>query len=255
MRGPKIHSETADQIQRRYYAETAGQYDSLHGEENIEHNFALQFMISECKYLGVRSILDVGSGTGRAVLEIREQLKDTRVIGIEPSTELRKIGHSKGLGETELVDGDAMNLNYENGSFDLVCEFGALHHMPLPSKAVAEMLRVAQKAIFISDCNNFGQGSGLSRLVKQTLNSVGLWSLLVKIRTRGKGYTISEGDGLAYSYSVFSDFDQISNSCASVHTLNTLPAGPNLYRTASHVAILALKHPIQQLLKAKSSCR
>ena len=254
MRGPKIHSQNADQIQLRYYAETAGRYDSLHGEENIEHNFALQFMISACKHLGVRSILDVGSGTGRAVLEIREHLKDTKVVGIEPSTELRKIGHSKGLEETELVDGDAMKLHYDNGSFDLVCEFGALHHIPLPSKAVAEMLRVAHKAIFISDCNNFGQGSSLSRLVKQTINALGLWSLFVKIRTRGKGYTISEGDGLAYSYSVFNDFDQIKNSCAAVHTLNTLPAGPNLYRTASHVALLGLKHPIQQLLKAKISC-
>ena len=255
MRDPKIQSDTADQIQRRYYAETAEQYDSLHGEENIEHNFALQFMISACTYLGVRSILDVGSGTGRAVFEIRERLKNTKVVGIEPSIELRKIGHSKGLGETELVDGDAMKLQHDDGSFDLVCEFGALHHIPLPSKAVAEMLRVAHKAIFISDSNNFGQGSSLSRLVKQTINAAGLWSLFVRIKTRGKGYTISEGDGLAYSYSVFNDFDQIRNSCASVHMLNTLPAGLNLYRSASHVALLGLKQPIQQLLKAKSSCQ
>ncbi|HMG84957.1 MAG TPA: class I SAM-dependent methyltransferase [Terracidiphilus sp.] len=243
MRDLKASTEAAIEIQRRYYAETAERYDNIHGNSNVEHNFALQFMISACRYLGIRSILDVGSGTGRALLEVKSAIQDISVVGVEPSHDLRKVGHSKGLGDTELVDGDAMKLNYQDGSFDLVCEFGALHHIPVPSEAVAEMLRVARTAIFISDCNNFGQGSRLSRLVKQMINAAGLWSLLYRVRTKGKGYTISANDGLAYSYSVFNDFAQIEKSCASVHMLNPLAAGPNLYRTASHVALLGLKFP------------
>jgi ubiquinone/menaquinone biosynthesis C-methylase UbiE len=177
------------------------------------------------------------------LLEVKSAIQGISVVGVEPSHELRSVGYSKGLEQTELVDGDAMKLNYPDGSFDLVCEFGALHHIPVPSKAVAEMLRVARKAIFISDCNNFGQGSSLSRLVKQAINVVGLWPVAYRIRTKGKGYTISENDGLAYSYSVFSDFPQIEKNCASVHMFNPLSAGPNLYRTASHVALLGLKYP------------
>lgn len=68
---------------------------------------------------------------------------------------------------------------------------------------MSEMLRVAQKAIFISDANNFGQGRFLARTAKQALNALGLWKTVDFIKTKGKGYTISEGDGLAYSYSVF----------------------------------------------------
>ena len=68
-----------------------------------------------------------------------------------------------------------------------------------------------------------------------------MWPLADWIKTRGKGYTISDGDGLAYSYSVFNDYPQIAANCSSVHMLNTSNAGPNLYRTASHVALFGIK--------------
>jgi ubiquinone/menaquinone biosynthesis C-methylase UbiE len=234
-------------IQREYYARSANQYDSMHVDGSIEHNFALQFMMGVVRHLGVRSILDLGSGTGRALLKIKSELPGIKILGLEPSAELRGVGHAKGLSETELVGGDAMNLAYGDGSFDLACEFGALHHIPVPSKAVSEMLRVSRRAIFISDTNNFGHGSGLARLTKQAFNALGLWPLVDKIKTKGKGYTISEGDGLAYSYSVFNDFMQVRNACASLHMLNTLDGGPNLYRTASHVALLGIKQPMNAM--------
>jgi ubiquinone/menaquinone biosynthesis C-methylase UbiE len=247
-------TRSATDIQRRYYADTAQRYDDMHGDDNQEHSFALQIMISVAKYLGIKSILDVGSGTGRALFKIKSATHDITVVGVEPSAELRKVGISKGLSGSELVDGDAMNLAFGDGSFDLVCEFGALHHIPMPSKAVSEMLRVSRKAIFISDCNNFGQGGGLSRFLKQAFNAAGLWPLVDKFKTKGKGYTISEGDGLAYSYSVFNDYKQIEEACASVHLLNTLAAGPNLYRTASHVALLGVKQPMKTLIETAVSC-
>src|SRR5665213_810368 len=187
-------------IQRAYYAATADRYDSMHVHGDDEHGFALRFLISATGHFGIRSILDIGSGTGRGIRTIKSALPGITALGIEPSLELRKIGHSKGLSEVELIDGDATNLAFGDNSFDLVCEFGALHHIPDPSKAVSEMLRVAGKAIFISDSNNFGQGTKFSRLLKQAINAAGLWPLADLIKTKGKHYTISEGDGLAYSY-------------------------------------------------------
>jgi ubiquinone/menaquinone biosynthesis C-methylase UbiE len=228
-------------IQRAYYAETAHKYDDMHVREDDEHGFALHFIISIIEYLGIKSILDIGCGTGRGLLKIKRGIPDITAVGIEPSPELRNVGYSKGLSENQLIDGDAMNLAFSDGSFDLVCEFGALHHIPTPSKAVSEMLRVSSKAIFISDSNNFGQGTSFSRLLKQVVNFTGLWPVADLIKTGGKRYTISEGDGLAYSYSVFNDYRQIRERCESVHLLNTVDAGPNLYRTATHVALLGVK--------------
>lgn len=228
-------------IQRRYYADTANAYDAMHLDAADEHYFALCFMLGATDYLGVRSILDIGSGTGRALAEIKRQRPDIRVTGIEPVRELREIGHGKGIGIDELIDGDALALDFRDGEFDLVCEFGVLHHIRTPARAVAEMLRVGHKAVFISDSNNFGQGGAVSRMVKQTVNALGLWPVMDYIKTRGKGYTISEGDGLGYSYSVFNNYEQIKTRCRSVHLLNTLPAGIDPYRTASHVALLGVK--------------
>jgi SAM-dependent methyltransferase len=204
-------------------------------------SFALRFMISVIEQFGIKSILDIGCGTGRGLLTLQKAKPDIVAVGVEPSAELREIGYANGLSETQLVEGDAMGLAFGDGSFDLVCEFGALHHIPAPAKAVSEMLRVARKAIFISDCNNFGQGSKLARLFKQAVNGAGLWPLADFIKTRGKGYTISEGDGLAYSYSVFNDYKQIRQACKSIHVLNTVDSGPNLYRTSTHVALLGIK--------------
>ena len=234
-------TQKAVEIQRAYYAETANRYDDTHLHEDDEHHFALQIMISLLQQLGITSILDIGSGTGRGLMKLNCQAPGVPAVGIEPSPELRRIGHSKGLAADQLIEGDAMSLALADGSFDLVCEFGALHHMPNPSKAVSEMLRVARKAIFISDTNNFGQGSPLSRLVKQSINAAGLWPLADWIKTRGKGYSISEGDGLFYSYSVFNDLKLIRERCESVRILGTRDSGPNLYRTAPQVALLGIK--------------
>ena len=156
--------KTAVEIQRAYYARTSHRYNEMHVHEDDAHGFALRFMISVVEHLGIQSIMDIGCGTGRALLKIKKEVPNITAIGIEPSLELRKVGHSNGLSEVQIIDGDAMNLAFSDGSFDLCCEFGALHHIPVPSKAVSEMLRVSRKAIFISDCNNFGQGTKVSRL-------------------------------------------------------------------------------------------
>jgi ubiquinone/menaquinone biosynthesis C-methylase UbiE len=228
-------------VQREYYARTANEYDRMHVSATDEHAFALAILVSIIDFLEIRSVLDIGSGTGRALLALRRNHSGLQVVGIEPSPELRAQGYRKGLTSQELVDGDAQALLFQDDSFDLVCEFGALHHIQNPRKAVSEMLRVARKAIFISDSNNFGQGGVASRCIKQIINAFGLWPVANLIKTRGRGYTISDGDGLAYSYSIFNDYDAITACCERIHFVNTVASGPNLYRSAPHLAVLGLK--------------
>ena len=236
----KKHRDEVE-IQKDYYARSARSYDEKHVCDGDEHFFALSFLISILDFYGIRSILDIGAGTGRVPAYVRNVRPDIRTIGIEPVRELREIGYKKGILRNELIDGDATQLQFEDGEFDMVCEFAALHHIKYPELVVAEMLRVSRKAVFISDCNNFGQGTPLVRAVKQIINLLGFWKAADFIKTRGKGYNISEGDGLAYSYSVFNNYNQIRKECMRIHFLNTMDGGPNLYRTAGHVALLGVK--------------
>jgi SAM-dependent methyltransferase len=236
-----LSNKTEVEIQRKFYSKTAHQYNKIHDNEKGEHYFALTFMSSIIDYLDIKSILDIGSGTGRVISYINNTNPEIPIIGIEPVKELREVGYKQGIHNNELIDGDVLKLNFKDSEFDLVCEFGVLHHIKTPEVAISEMLRVARKAIFLSDSNNFGQGSFIARNIKQLINLFGLWKIADLIKTKGKGYIISEGDGLAYSYSVFNNYKMIKRKCKSVHLINLNNKGINPYRTASHVALLGVK--------------
>ena len=209
-------------IQRSYYKKTANQYEKMHvADETSEHFFALSCLAGLTNYLKIESILDIGSGTGRGLKYLKKLCPKIKIIGIEPVKELREVAYSQGVPKEELIDGDATKLNFKHSEFDLVCEFGVLHHIKNNKLVVDEMLRVSKKAIFISDNNNLGEGSKVKRSIKQILYALRLWKLVDFIKTKGKGYTFSEGDGLAYSYSVFRNYRQIKSSCKSVHVINT----------------------------------
>lgn len=226
---------------RDYYGRTASLYDTMNVHERDEHSFAVATLIGQLDFFGFRSVLEVGAGTGRLLLQLKAARPDLRVCGVEPVGGLRQVGHQKGLKESELVEGNGYALPVAAGDYDLVCCFGVLHHVPEPGKVVCEMLRVAGKAVLISDSNNFGQGRPLIRLAKQCLHRAGLWRLATLIQTRGKGYHTSESDGLFYSYSVCDNHEQVRRACARTYWLGTQSSGADLYRTAGHVALLGVK--------------
>lgn len=229
------------EIQREYYRNTAENYTEMHIHEGDEHYYSLKYLEGMIDFYGIKSVLDIGAGTGRVANHLKKKFPNLILVSVEPVEALREEGYKSGLSMNELVDGDASALNYKDKEFDLVCAFGVMHHIPNPQLAINEMLRVCKRAIFISDGNNFGQGTLIIRTLKQFINLLGLWSFVDFIKTKGKGYTISDGDGLAYSYSVFNNYSSIRKVCKIIHITNTMDAGINPYRTASHVALLGVK--------------
>jgi len=227
------------QIQRDRYARIASDYENVHNDP--EHIVALSFLHGMLGYVGAKSLLDVGAGTGRTINFLRRACPDMRIIGVEPVEQLRAVGHANGVPPEALVEGDGYHLQFANNEFDVVCEFGMLHHVREPNRVVDEMLRVAKRAVFVSDANNFGGGSPPARLAKQMLHQLGLWPAVNYIKTAGKGYSITAGDGLFYSYSVFDSMPLLRRHCRITHMLNTTVAGSSLYRTANHLAVFAIK--------------
>lgn len=73
-----------------------------------------------------------------------------------------------------------------------------------------EMLRVSRRAVFLSDDYRFGHGRLLARLMKVGLYKTRLWPIANYINTLGRGYTVSDGDGVAYSYSVFDSLPRLA---------------------------------------------
>jgi SAM-dependent methyltransferase len=228
--------------QAEYYTLTAESYDAGHFDEP-EHENAIAWLRGLIVQHQLHSVLDVGAGTGRVIRKLTRDLPhDTlNVMGIEPVQALREQGYAAGVPRTKLIAGDGTSIPFPTGSFDLVCQFAVLHHVAEPERVIAEMLRVARIGIFLSDVNNFGCGGLLQRSLKQTLNALGLWRTFQFVRTRGKGYRVGRRDGLRYSYSVYNNYAQISETCREVFVMNTGGKGVNPYRTCPHVALFARK--------------
>jgi len=203
-------SAKAVKIQRQYYEDTASQYDAMHAREGGTDASITKFVYGMMRVLEVRSVLDVGTATGRALREIKAALPDALVCGVEPVDGLvRQAAENSKTSRGSVVRATGEALPFANGSFDAVCEFAILHHVERPNSVVQEMLRVARKAVFVCDSNRFGQGSMAARLLKLFLHKAGMWRAFSYLRTGGKGYMITEGDGLAYSYSVYDSLELI----------------------------------------------
>jgi ubiquinone/menaquinone biosynthesis C-methylase UbiE len=213
----------AVEIQRRYYTDTASSYDSMHAHEGVDDPALRHLVLSILQSLSVGSLLDVGSATGRGLSEFAAALNGALVCGIEPVAALVRQGAALGTSErVSLLQGSGEALPFADNSFDVVSEFATLHHVPNPSAVVKEMLRVARKAVVIADGNRFGQGSLPAKLFKLFLYKAKLWKAFDYLRTRGKHYQISEGDGLFYSYSVYDSLDLVA---AWADHILVLPSG------------------------------
>ncbi|HTP88136.1 MAG TPA: class I SAM-dependent methyltransferase [Bryobacteraceae bacterium] len=237
---------TPEAIQAAYYTETAAAYDNLHtSREDDEHYLALNLMCALGETLDLNTYLDVGAGTGRGVCFLRERGK--RVRGVEPVTDLIEQAHRKDVPRGTIIRGSGYHLPFDDASFDAVYQCGVLHHVADPDKVVSEMMRVARKAVFLSDENRFGQGSSYGlRLLKVVLYKAHLWQPLKFIQTRGRMYKISERDGLAYSYSVYQSYQSLSQWADRIWFLQTARQKPvkswlNPLLTGSHVLLCAIR--------------
>lgn len=232
--------------QRRYYTETAALYERMHAHEGDDDEWNIQVVCALLRVIGANSILDVGSGTGRGVQRLQSFVPDAVVCGLEPVAALIDQGLAKRHGpRSHFVQASGDALPFADKSFDAVCSFAILHHVPEPSVVVGEMLRVARKAVLILDSNRFGQGRWPVRAAKLLLYKCGLWPLVNFAKTGGKGYLSTDGDGIAYSYSPYDSFDQIAKWADRLIVFPSDPGKPDSWLhpllTARGVVVCAVK--------------
>lgn len=93
------------------------------------------------------SVLDVSTGTADLAINIAAD-RSVRVVGLDPSQEMLKIGHRKleqksaMVGSVELVEGVAEALPFEKDSFDAVIVAFGVRNFQNRSQGLAEMSRV-----------------------------------------------------------------------------------------------------------------
>ena len=193
--------------QRQYYHDTAAEYDAAHAGEGDDDPVNLKMLYGFLRMIEARSLLDIGAGTGRAIRHLMNNMPDLKVRGVEPvAARIQQGIQNKGIPQGVVIQGVGEALPFENASIDVVCAFGMLHHVKNPENVIREMMRVARKAVIIVDGNRFGLGSWPVRLLKLGLYKAGVWKIVDYLKTGGKGYNLTDGDGLFYSYSVYDSF-------------------------------------------------
>jgi SAM-dependent methyltransferase len=191
-------------------------------------------------------VLDVGCGTGRALKWVQQQDSSLRLFGIDPSQGLLDIAMQQ-LPDATLQIGTGENLPFDDSSVDVAIATGIMHHVDAPASVIAEMFRVARKAILISDHNNFAFGSAMARRIRLALYSCGLFSTaaFVKQGFRRQGY--SKEDGWWYPYSLLNNHAEIAKFSDEMFYIPTrgvnIATLSNFLLNQSHLAVLAIKRP------------
>src|SRR5512133_614861 len=84
----------------------------------------------------------IDSGTGAGTLALALALLVREVVGVDIVPELLERARKGAPANVTFVEGDATNLPFETGSFDLACSRRTLHHIAHPEAAIAELARV-----------------------------------------------------------------------------------------------------------------
>ncbi|MEM6318248.1 MAG: bifunctional demethylmenaquinone methyltransferase/2-methoxy-6-polyprenyl-1,4-benzoquinol methylase UbiE [Bacteroidota bacterium] len=98
-----------------------------------------------------KHILDVATGTADLTVEINKQLQPEKIIGMDLSNEMLKIGRKKiadkGLNNLIRLDqGDSENLQYETGTFDAVTVAFGVRNFENLQKGLKEINRVLKNS-------------------------------------------------------------------------------------------------------------
>lgn len=238
-----MNPSTEHQRQLEYYTRTAATYESDHVHATHEHAVAVKYIAQLARVVGAQTVLDVGAGTGRGLRELSQLRPDLDTAGIEPVAALRAQASLQG---TTLLEADGRKLPFADGAFDIVMATGVLHHVRDPQEVVGEMLRVARLGVFISDANRFGQGRPVLRAAKLALHATRTWNTYMHLRTRGRGYLESEGDGIYYSYSVFDSMPMVSAWADRAFVIPTQGSARGRLGSlldASHGLLVGLREP------------
>lgn len=143
----------------RVYSDLARFYDNTFGRIFVDHEHEV---IEQLNLRPDQEVLEVGVGTGIA---LDAYPRYVRVTGIDPSTDMLEHAVKKiqenGWDNITVRQGDAMNLEFPDASFDWVMSFHVMTVVPDPLRMMREMVRVCKPGGKIVHVNHFASENPL----------------------------------------------------------------------------------------------
>jgi 2-polyprenyl-3-methyl-5-hydroxy-6-metoxy-1,4-benzoquinol methylase len=102
-------------------------------------------------------VLDVGCGEGVVTERLARLLAPATVLGVDADeSHLKEEWQARSADNLSFATASAYDLPFADGSYDLVCAVEVLEHLERPREALAEMSRVAGRALLLSVPNEPG---------------------------------------------------------------------------------------------------
>jgi SAM-dependent methyltransferase len=120
-----------------------------------------------------RTILDVGTGTGRAAIALAK--RGAVVTGVDASNEMLAVARrraSESGAEVTFVHGDAHGLAFPDGAFDSVICLRVLMHTPDWRQSLGELCRVARERV-VFDYPALSSAAALQAVVRRVAAASG----------------------------------------------------------------------------------
>jgi len=160
----------AEPHESKIYSDLAIIYDSVFGRMFVDSEHSV---IESLKLRPNQRVLEVGVGTGIALDAYPPYV---HVVGIDPSADMLKVAQKKvrenQMTNVELAQGDALNLDFPDNSFDDVTTFHVMTVVPDPLKMMREMIRVCKPGGRIVIINHFGSERPLVYALVAMMNPV-----------------------------------------------------------------------------------
>jgi len=92
-------------------------------------------------------LLDIGTGPGRLLLKLHQKVPLMRLVGIDSSSAMvtkarQNLAAADAAQSIEFKEGNARNIPFPDGCFDIVVSTGSIHHWKEPTKGLDEAWRV-----------------------------------------------------------------------------------------------------------------
>jgi demethylmenaquinone methyltransferase/2-methoxy-6-polyprenyl-1,4-benzoquinol methylase len=94
------------------------------------------------------SAVDVACGSGKLTAELARLAGGGRVVGLDFSPQMLEVAR-RAHPKIEFMEGDALNLPFDDGSFDAATIAFGLRNLADPVRGLREMTRVARRAVVL----------------------------------------------------------------------------------------------------------
>ena len=143
----KQEASKREQVKEMFNA-ISGHYDAMNRTMTMGIDVTWRRRaINSLKRIKPKLILDVATGTGDFAIESFKILQPKKVVGIDISEKMLEIGRLKvskqGLSKNiQLLQGDCMQLKYEDNSFDAITVAFGIRNFEDLEQGITEMCRV-----------------------------------------------------------------------------------------------------------------